>query len=78
MQKTEPIYVIACGIGPDNISKAAERIVSSAHVIAGGKRLLGFFPDFSGDKIELGAGRMDMGCRFCHGHFDGSHRRSTR
>ncbi len=47
-------YVIGVGPGdPELITKKAEKIAYRMNVLAGGKRQLGLFPDFHGQKIEI-------------------------
>ncbi len=45
------ITVIGCGISPESIPESIRVKVLESDIIAGGKRLLGFFPEFKGRKI---------------------------
>lgn len=49
----KPIHIVGLGLGPMDITPESERIVRRADVIAGGKRLLAFFPDHEGERLVL-------------------------
>lgn len=45
--------VVGCGVSPECISLETRNRILEADVLAGGKRLLEFFPDFKGRKIAI-------------------------
>lgn len=47
------IYIIGVGMSPENIPISYFEIIQSAGILVGGKRLLEFFPDYKGLKIEI-------------------------
>lgn len=52
----EPLVVIGIGDdGPAGLSAKAQAHLAAAEVLAGGKRHLGFFPDFPGERIVFDA-----------------------
>jgi precorrin-6Y C5,15-methyltransferase (decarboxylating) len=53
IRKKANIIIVGCGVSPECISAHAREKVLQADVIAGGKRLLDFFPEFKGRKIEI-------------------------
>lgn len=49
------LIVVSCGLGSDDLTQCHYDAVHNAEVLAGGKRLLAWFPEFDGEKIEIGA-----------------------
>ncbi len=47
------IHVIGLGLGPDHVGPAARKLIEAADLLAGGIRLLEFFPDFEGERLSL-------------------------
>ncbi|MCX6985289.1 MAG: precorrin-6y C5,15-methyltransferase (decarboxylating) subunit CbiE [Lentisphaerae bacterium] len=60
MSKRANITVIGCGVSPECISTKTRKKVLESDVIAGGKRLLDFFPEFKGRKIALKSGILEI------------------
>lgn len=60
MSKRANITVVGCGVSPECISTKTRKKVLEADVIAGGKRLLDFFPEFKGRKIVLKSGILEI------------------
>lgn len=54
MKKEPCITIIGIGLGRDDLSGRFLRIVESAPVLIGGKRLLSLFPEHTGEKIVIG------------------------
>ncbi|MFZ2655406.1 MAG: precorrin-6y C5,15-methyltransferase (decarboxylating) subunit CbiE [Victivallales bacterium] len=54
------IAVIGCGVSPECITPHARGKVMQSDVLAGGKRLLDFFPEFKGQKIVLKSGILEV------------------
>jgi len=55
------IYVV--GLGPGNISYLTEegqQVIATSGVLIGGKRNLDSFPDFEGEKLELGSNLLEI------------------
>jgi precorrin-6Y C5,15-methyltransferase (decarboxylating) len=53
---SQPIYVIGIGHeGSTGLSPEARSRIAQAEVLAGGRRVLGFFPEFMGETIHVGA-----------------------
>ncbi len=57
---TAGITVIGCGVSPECISSQARDKILRADVLAGGKRLLDFFPEFKGRKIVIRSGIAEV------------------
>ena len=58
-----PVYVIGLGMSPEDLTPKALSIVKAAEVLAGGRRLLEYFPEFGGERIVVGrdlAGSLKM------------------
>lgn len=53
MRKKVNVIVVGCGVSPECISQETRSRILEADVLAGGKRLLEFFPDFKGRKIAI-------------------------
>lgn len=51
-----PVLVIGLGLGPDDLSPRLRELVDQAQVLAGGRRLLAYFPEHPGRRIELTGG----------------------
>lgn len=49
------LTIVSCGLGPADLTDAHRRAVKDAAVLAGGRRLLDWFPEFAGEKIIIGA-----------------------
>ena len=49
-----PVQVVGLGMSPKDLTPRALGIISGAQVLAGGKRLLDYFPDHPAQKIILG------------------------
>jgi precorrin-6Y C5,15-methyltransferase (decarboxylating) len=60
IRKKANIIIVGCGVSPECISAHAREKVMQADIIAGGKRLLDFFPEFKGRKIVIGAGITEI------------------
>ncbi|MFA6294648.1 MAG: precorrin-6y C5,15-methyltransferase (decarboxylating) subunit CbiE [Victivallales bacterium] len=60
MSKKVNVLVVGCGVSPECISIQAREKVLQADVIAGGKRLLDFFPEFKGRRIVLKSGIAEV------------------
>ncbi len=54
------VTVVGCGVSPECISPLAREKVLQSDVIAGGKRLLNFFPEFKGRKIVIKSGISEI------------------
>ena len=57
--KTGHLTVVSCGLGPGDIGEAHRRAVAEAAVLAGGERLLAWFPAFKGEKVVIEAHARD-------------------
>ncbi len=53
-QNRGSVTVIGMGPGPADLTEAVLQKIYRADILAGGRRQLGFFPDFSGERLELG------------------------
>lgn len=51
-----PVRVVGLGMSADDITPTARRAVEAAEVLAGGRRLLAFFPDHPGRRLVLAGG----------------------
>jgi len=49
-----PVQVVGLGMGPDDLTPQARKIIAAAEVLVGGRRHLGYFPDHPADKVVLG------------------------
>ena len=49
----EKISVVGVGLSPEDLSIRAQKIITAADVLAGGRRLLGYFPGHTAQKIVL-------------------------
>lgn len=49
----EKISVVGIGLSPEDLSIRAQKIILAADVLAGGRRLLGYFPGHAAQKIVL-------------------------
>lgn len=49
------LTIIGCGLCLDDLTEAIKKRVSNAQILAGGQRLLDWFPDYQGERIALGA-----------------------
>ncbi len=49
----KPILVVGLGLGPEDLTPRARRALEQAQVLAGGRRLLEFFPDHPGRRLVL-------------------------
>lgn len=49
------LTVIGCGVSRADLTQRHVAAVQQAQVLAGGRRLLDWFPDFSGKKVRIGA-----------------------
>lgn len=50
---TASLTLVSCGMGPGDLTARHRAAVAAASVLAGGPRLLGWFPEFKGDRIPL-------------------------
>ncbi len=50
------LTIVGCGLGPADLNDRHREAVARAALLAGGQRLLAWFPDFAGEKMVLGAG----------------------
>lgn len=53
MKEQGQLTIVSCGLNEQSLTAFINELVLSAKVIAGGQRLLDFFPDFVGEKIVL-------------------------
>ncbi|MFA6566579.1 MAG: precorrin-6y C5,15-methyltransferase (decarboxylating) subunit CbiE [Victivallales bacterium] len=60
MSRKINVTVVGCGISPECISPHTRDKVLQADVIAGGERLLDFFPEFKGRKIVIKARILEV------------------
>lgn len=49
------VTLVSCGMGPADLTARHREAVARAGVLAGGRRLLDWFPEFKGEKVVLGA-----------------------
>lgn len=49
------LTMVSCGVCPGDLTDRHRAVVAGADVLAGGQRLLDWFPEFKGEKITLGA-----------------------
>ncbi len=49
------ITVVSCGLGPADLTPRHIEAIESADVLAGGDRLMGWFPEFKGARVTIGA-----------------------
>ncbi|MCD6293129.1 MAG: precorrin-6y C5,15-methyltransferase (decarboxylating) subunit CbiE [Deltaproteobacteria bacterium] len=49
------LTIIGCGLGLADLTEYHKKLVDKAQIIAGGQRLLDWFPDYQGKKVVLGA-----------------------
>lgn len=49
------VTVVSCGMSPADLTARHREAVQSAGVLAGGRRLLDWFPEFKGERVVLGA-----------------------
>ena len=49
------LTIIGCGLCPDDLTEIIKRRINGAQILAGGQRLLDWFPDHQSEKIALGA-----------------------
>ncbi len=54
------IKVIALGMGPQDLGRAARQEIARAQILAGGQRLLDMFPDHPGMRLPFEAGLSDF------------------
>ncbi len=50
------LVIIGCGLGPEDLTEKMRHRIAEAGILAGGRRLLGWFPAVRAEKIEIGAG----------------------
>ncbi|MFA4943906.1 MAG: precorrin-6y C5,15-methyltransferase (decarboxylating) subunit CbiE [Lentisphaeria bacterium] len=50
---TGHLTIIGCGLGPDDLTPRHRQAVEAADLLAGGQRLLAWFPEFPGETIVL-------------------------
>ncbi|NOY74164.1 MAG: precorrin-6y C5,15-methyltransferase (decarboxylating) subunit CbiE, partial [Kiritimatiellaeota bacterium] len=55
MKTKTAITIIGCGVGSHSITPALSRLAAESDTLLGGARLLELFPDFTGERITLGA-----------------------
>ena len=60
MSKKVNVLVVGCGVSSECISPEIREKVLQSDVIAGGKRLLDFFPEFKGRKMALKSGILEI------------------
>jgi precorrin-6Y C5,15-methyltransferase (decarboxylating) len=53
---TEMVHVIGLGLGPGDLGPDALSTVNASAVLAGGRRLLDYFPDHPGDRLLITSG----------------------
>jgi precorrin-6Y C5,15-methyltransferase (decarboxylating) len=62
------VYVVGVGPGhPDYLTSTAREVIAGCQVLIGGARNLALFPDWSGQKIEIG-NNLDFICRYLAEH----------
>jgi precorrin-6Y C5,15-methyltransferase (decarboxylating) len=49
-----PVHIVGLGMSPEDLTPKMREIIREAQVLAGGRRLLGYFPEHPGEKIVLG------------------------
>ena len=49
------LTIIGCGLSLDDLTQSTKKLIAGARILAGGKRLLDWFPDHQGEKIAIGA-----------------------
>ncbi len=49
------LVIVGCGLGPDDLTPAMRERINTARVLAGGRRLLDWFPRAAADRVELNA-----------------------
>ena len=53
------ITIVGCGLGPDDLTERHRAAVESADVLAGGQRVLDWFPNVAADRVLIGRGAAD-------------------
>lgn len=53
------LTILGCGLGPADCTERHRQAVETADVLAGGQRLLAWFPDFEGERVTIGARAAD-------------------
>lgn len=53
------LTIVSCGLTTEDLSDEYRVLVTQADVLAGGQRLLDGFPDFTGEKVSVGAHARD-------------------
>lgn len=48
------ITIVSCGLGPQDLTQAHRQAIDSADVLAGGKRLLDWFPESQAERVIIG------------------------
>jgi precorrin-6Y C5,15-methyltransferase (decarboxylating) len=49
------LTIVSCGVSPNELTDQHKKAVANADVLAGGQRLLDWFPEFKGERVVLGA-----------------------
>ena len=49
------LTVVSCGLGTDDLTQVHQNAIADAEVLAGGDRLLAWFPGFKGETVSIGA-----------------------
>ena len=53
------ITIVSCGLGPQDLSDTHRSEIEQADVLAGGKRLLDWFPESGGERVVIGSGAAE-------------------
>ncbi len=54
------LTIVSCGLGPDDLTARHREAVTRADVLAGGERLLAWFPEFAGERVPVGAHALEV------------------
>ena len=53
------LTIVSCGVSPENLTSRHREAIENADVLAGGRRLLDWFPEFPGEVTEIGRDAAD-------------------
>ena len=65
MKEPGKITILSCGTAPKNMAHGRARLFAEAGLLVGSRRLLAGYPDFSGERIILGADTAKTVLKLC-------------
>ncbi|MDD2708511.1 MAG: precorrin-6y C5,15-methyltransferase (decarboxylating) subunit CbiE [Verrucomicrobiae bacterium] len=63
--RTPGLTLVSCGVEPEQLPPTHRQAIASAEILAGGRRLLSWFPDFDGKRIVLAAHASQTAGQLC-------------